>query len=448
MDNSYYNGLTGEIITPLDEQYEEDRQVYNRSIQKFPDVIVYCSNKSDVINAISWAQEKSMQIRIRTGGHNYEGYSVGNKVIVIDISRMNKLKLDKKRNVLKIEGGVVNSQIYELLGNEGYPFPSGTCPTVGAAGLTLGGGWGLSCRYFGLTCDSLLSLEIIDYTGNIITANENHNSDLFWACRGAGGGNFGVVVSMTFRLPSKVAKVSLIEFYCLNATQEKMNEFMDIWQNWLIDLDGRITLVSRLHNTEEEGKEIYGRGIFYGLPEEANEILKPFRYLEGMEIYIEYLTFTQAIEDIEDSYPDFEKFKSTGRFVYKNYNSDEINNITDIVQSRPDGSIISGVSLYALGGKVKDVNKDETAFYYRNAKYIMLIQSVWEDSRYAEDNINWVKHNFKYIKSITKGSYVNFPYNDLKCYDNEYYGKNVCRLKEINKKYDPYNVFKFPQSIN
>ena len=78
----------------------------------------------------------------------------------------------------------------------------------------------------------------------------------------------------------------------------------------------------------------------------------------------------------------------------------------------------------------------------------MLIQSVWENPRYREDNINWVKEKFKYIKSITKGSYVNFPYSNLKCYDKEYYGKNVCRLKEVNEKYDPYNVFKFPQSIN
>lgn len=448
MDNIYYEGLTGEIITPCDEQYEEARQEWNRAIQKFPKVIVYCYNKNDVINAILWAQEKDMKIRIRTGGHNYEGYSIGNDVLVIDISRMNKLKLNKQKGVLKIEGGVINSQIYELLGNEGYPFPSGTCPTVGAAGLTLGGGWGLSCRYFGLACDNLLSLEIIDYTGNVIIANENCNSDLFWACRGSGGGNFGIVTSMTFKIPERVDRVCLIKFHCPNATKEMMGEFLEIWQNWLIDLDERITVVSRLYNSKEDGKEILGTGIFYGLPEEADEILEPFTYIEGMEISIEYITFLEAIEDIESAYPDFEKFKSTGRFVYKNYNEDEIYNIVDTIKDRPKGSILTGLSLYALGGKVKDVSKYETAFYYRNAKYIIGIQSVWENSKYAEDNINWVKEKFRYIKSVTKGSYINFPYKNLKCYDKEYYGKNACRLKEVNEKYDPYNIFKFPQSIN
>ena len=448
MNNSYYNGLTGEIITPCDEQYDEARQEYNRSIQKFPNVIVYCYNKTDVINAICWAQEKCTGIRIRSGRHNYEGYSVGDNVLVIDISRMNKLKLDRKRNVLKIDGGVINSQIYELLGNEGYPFPSGTCPTVGAAGLTLGGGWGLSCRYFGLACDNLLSLEIIDYEGNSIIANENQNSDLFWACRGSGGGNFGVVISMTFKVPEKVNKVCLIKLNCPNATKEMMSEFLCIWQNWLIDLDEKITVVSRLFNTKEEGKVIRGTGIFYGVPEEAFEIMNPFTDIEGMEICIEYITFLEAIEDIESVYPDSEKFKTTGRFVNRNYNNDEINNIVGLVQDRPRGSIISGLSLYALGGKVKNINKYETAFYYRNAKYIIAIQSEWENPIYKEDNINWVKDRFKYLKSVTKGSYVNFPYSNLKNYDKEYYGENVCRLKEVNQKYDPCNVFKFEQSIN
>ena len=448
MCNSYYYGLTGEIITPCDEQYDEDRQEYNRSIQKFPKVIVYCCNKTDIINAICWAQEKCVEIRIRNGGHNYEGYSIGDNVLVIDISRMNKLKLDKKKNVIKIDGGVINSQIYELLGSEGYPFPSGTCPTVGAAGLTLGGGWGLSCRYLGLACDSLLSLEIIDYKGNILIANEKQNSDLFWACRGGGGGNFGVVVSMTFKVPEKVNKVCLIKLNCSNVIEYKMKEFLCIWQNWLIDLDEKITVVSRLFNTKEIGKEILGTGIFYGLPEEAYEILKPFTCIEGMNIYIEYVTFLEAIENIESSYPDSEEFKSTGRFVYRNYNEDEINNIVNLLQDRPLGSIVAGLSLYALGGKVKDINKYDTAFYYRNAKYIILIQSVWENPIYKEDNIDWVKQKFKYLKSVTKGSYINFPYSKFKCYDKEYYGNNVCRLKEVNEKYDPCNVFKFPQSIN
>lgn len=447
MVDNYYEGLTGEIVTPCDDEYEEARQEYNRSIQKFPNVIVYCYDKDDVINAVLWAQERCMQIRIRNGGHSYEGYSIGNNVIVIDVSKMNKLNIDEKQNILKIQSGVINSQIYELLGKKGYPFPSGTCPTVGATALTLGGGWGLSCRHLGLTCDSLLSLELVDYEGKVITANEEENSDLFWACKGGGGGNFGVVISMTYKLPEKVDKVCLIKLNCPNATKKEMKEFLNIWQEWLINLDDRISLVARLFNTKDDGKEILGTGILYGTQEEAEEILNPFTAIEKMDISIKYLPFISAIESIEATYPPYEKFKTTGRFVYFDYNDEEIDNLIEIVKHRPRGSKTSGFSLYALGGKVSEVNKYDTAFYHRNAKYIIAIQTMWDDAKYKENNVNWVNQNFRYLKSITNGSYINFPYSNLKNYDAEYYGENVCRLKEIDEKYDPFNVFEFPQSI-
>lgn len=447
-DKNYYNGLTGQIVTPNDFNYDEARQVWNRSIQRFPAVIVYCYNKSDVRNAVLWAQKKCVGIRIRTGRHNYEGYSVGNDVLVIDISRMNNLKFDRRLNILKIDGGVINTQIYEFLGNQGYPFSSGTCPTVGAAGLTLGGGWGLSCRNFGLACDNLIELEIIDYKGNIITANKDKNPDLFWACRGGGGGNFGVTVSMSFKVPKKVDKVTYIEFHTPQSSKEDMEQFIYIWQNWLINLNEKITLVSRLFNSEMKGIEIHGTGIFYGTPDEAISIMKPFYNVRGMEIDVQYLPFIEAIEIIEGVYPKHEKFKTAGRFVNINYNCSELGGIVGLVQTRPKGSKLTGLSLYALGGKVKDVDRHDTAFYYRDAKYIIALQTMWKDNKYKEDNIKWFDERFKYLKSVTRGSYINFPYNKLKCYDKEYYGENACMLQKINNKYDPCNVFRFPQSIN
>ncbi|MDC9324221.1 FAD-binding oxidoreductase, partial [Clostridioides difficile] len=150
------------------------------------------------------------------GAHNYEGYSTGDDIIVIDLSRMNKINLDEESNMVTIEGGVRNREAYDFLCSKGYPFPGGGCPTVGIAGLTLGGGWGYSSRFLGLACDSLMEIEFIDYKGNLITANSNTNEDLFWASKGCGGGNFGVVVSMTFKLAAKVENVTLIDLEYIN----------------------------------------------------------------------------------------------------------------------------------------------------------------------------------------------------------------------------------------
>ncbi len=447
MDKTYFRGLTGDIVTPESPEYDSARQEWNRAINKFPLVIVYCNNRYDVQNAIRWAEHRNVQVRIRSGGHNYEGYSVGDGVLVIDISRMNRIFLDASRNLLSVEGGATNEQIYDYVSSKGYPFPGGTCPTVAVSGLALGGGWGLSCRNFGLACDSLTQIEMIDYRGHLLIANCYCNSDLFWACRGGGGGNFGVIVSMTFSLPPKVYKVTLAEIYYPDTDTCEQAEFIKIWQKFFEYADRRITLIASIYNDESDGRAVYCRGIFYGTPDEAAKILKPFGAIKSAQFDYHYLTFLQAITRIGESYPDSQKFKSTGRFVQRKYRDEELVNIATLVDNRPEGSVYTAITLYALGGKVAERSRSDTAFYYRSSRYIMGIQSVWVASQFARQNVAWVNERFQYLKSITKGSYVNFPYSKLRNYLEEYYGDNVYYLELVNRKYDPYNFFKFPQSL-
>lgn len=445
MNRLNLNGLTGEVITRFNPAYEEARQEWNRAIQKFPLVIVYCLKVKDVSNAILWARKHCVCIRIRSGGHHYEGYSVGNGVLVIDISRLNGIMLNEK-NQVKIQGGVKNEDLYDFVSSLGYPFPGGTCPTVGVSGFTLGGGWGYSSRYLGLGCDSLVELELVDYRGKVLVANQTVNKELYWACRGAGGGNFGVVVSMTFALPEKVDNISLIEIYLPNATEQNMEDFLQAWQTWLEDLDERLTMSVSLYQSQEEGMAYYGRGFFYGTPEEAEQIIQPL-LIGATRFFARYLPFGEAVRAVEETYPDSEKFKSTGRFVDRTYSKKEIQRIVRLLRNPAKGSVFAAITVYALGGRVKEVSPRATAFFYREARYIMGIQSVWTDSRYAAENIQWVNERFPYIQSITKGSFVNFPYSGLKNYEKAYFGGNVPRLERVNAFYDPLNVFTFPQGI-
>ncbi|WP_226675367.1 FAD-binding oxidoreductase [Rossellomorea aquimaris] len=444
----FLEGLTGEVVTVKDPVYEEARQEWNRAINKFPLVIVYCERKQDVVNAVCWARKRSVSIRIRSGGHHYEGYSTGDLVLVIDISRLNALRLDKRRNLLKMEAGAKNTDIYDLVGSNGYAFPGGTCPTVGVSGFTLGGGWGFSSRLFGLGCDSLVELEMIDYQGRLIKANRYCHSDLFWACRGAGGGNFGVVVGMTFQLPEPTdSRVTLVRFFYVGTTKEKQAKVMSVWQDWLPDLDKRMTVVASFYHADGEGLGIYAQGFFYGSPEEARGILQPFAEVEGFRVELEESSFLEAVKKVEATYPPSEKFKSTGRFVQRKYSMKEFENIAAIVQVPAEGSIYAAISFYAMGGEIRDVCARETAFYYRDAKYIMGIQSVWTEDSAAKVNREWVREHFDYIKSITEGSYVNFPISKLRNYEAEYFGDNAKRLERVNQKYDPFHVFRFPQGL-
>jgi FAD binding domain/Berberine and berberine like len=443
-----FDGLTGHIVTPFQWEYNKARQGYNRAIQQFPIIIVYCENKTDVANAIIWSRKHCVPIRVRSGGHNYEGYSNGDCTLVIDISRMNHMNLDECSKCLYVESGVTNGQVYDFVSSRGYPFAGGTCPTVGVSGYSLGGGWGLSCRNFGLGCDNLLEIELVNYQGTTIKANRKINCDLFWACQGAGGGNFGVVTAMTFKLPPKVENVTLIEVDYLNISKVQQKEFLSIWQNWLRTADDCMTLIARIYWSEKDGLSMLLRGIFYGEPEEAVSMLDSFLKLENAVYNIEAVSFLEAVTIIGSTYPPFEKFQSASRFVLEDFNEEEIENLVDIIQEPPNGSVFVGISMYALGGKVSEVGTNDTAFYYRNAKYIIWLDTIWEESKYANVNREWIAQNFTYLKQITTGSYVNFPYNKLPDYLEEYYGYHTKKLKKIKEKYDPLVFFSFPQGLS
>jgi hypothetical protein len=443
----FLNGLTGEIILPFEPIYEEARQGFNSAIQQYPLIIVYCMDKEDVANAIQWSRKHGVPIRIRSGGHNYEGYSNGDCTLIIDISKMNDMHINKKKKRLYVQAGVTNMQVYKFLSGKGYPFPGGTCPTVGVSGYSLGGGWGLSCRYFGLGCDNLVEIELINYDGDLIVANRDYNEDLFWALRGAGGGNFGVVVALIFKLPPKVNNVTLIEIDYLHVTQKEQETFLQTWQEWFQTADNRMTLISRIYNSEADGLAMLVRGFFYGNTEEAKEMIKDFLELKNAVYNIEYLPFIEAVTIIGSSYPESEKFASGSRFVLRNFNISEINKITALIKEPPEGSVFAGISMYALGGRVSELGINETAFFYRNAKFIIWLETVWEDNEYAKENKTWLNKQFPTLEESTTGSYVNFPYGEQKDYLENYYGCHKVKLRRIKTKYDPFNIFSFPQGI-
>ena len=448
MNEFNYRGLTGKIITKDDIEYKESIKSWNRAIVKYPLIIVYCYNEEDVINAIKWAGKNSIEIRVRSGSHSYEGYSTGNDVLVIDVSQINNININEENGYVKIGGGVRNREAYEALGSIGYVFPGGGCPTVGVPGLILGGGWGYSCRYLGLASDSLLEAEIINYKGDKLIVNKDENSDLFWAIMGSGGCNFGVITSMTISLKRKVDKGSLIFINYPNASNETILEVILKLQEIFKNLDRRMNLKTAIYNSFENGRGVKITGLFYGDSIEAKKILNSILDIsKEVEINIEDKSILECNRWIQDSHPDYEKYKSTGRFVNRDYKKDEIKRLVEIISAPAEGFYYTAVSLYGLGGAISDIDKFSTAYYYRDAKFIMGIQSVWEDDEYALTNKEWVINNFKFIKELTNGSFVNFPIDILEDYEKEYYGENLSKLRKIKTKYDPYNVFNYPQAI-
>ena len=277
MINYDYRELTGEVITREDFEYEEERKGWNRAIEKYPLVIVYCECEEDIRNAIIFAKTNSLSVRIRSGRHHYEGYSTGNDIVVIDVSKMNKIYIDEENSKIKIQGGVKNRELYEVTGKRRYPFPGGGCPTVGVVGFTLGGGWGYSSRLLGLGCDRLVEVELINCNGELVICNKEENEDLFWALRGCGGGNFGIVTSMTFNLPSKVENVTLVNIDFTNIDIEENIDLIEKWQELYKTLDKRANFKLVSYNCLERGRGAKIVGLIYGDKKLANDILRPIK---------------------------------------------------------------------------------------------------------------------------------------------------------------------------
>ena len=438
--------LCSRIILPYCPSYESARQIFNRSIQKCPSSIIYCRNDDDAAQAVCYGARQKQEIRVRSGGHNYEGYCIGNGKMTVDTSPLKGIQLDST-GTLKIGGGVSNRELYHFLKQYGYPFPSGTCPTVNAVGLTQGGGWGHSSRMYGLACDSLVEAELIDASGRLITASEESHPDLFWALRGGGGGNFGVVTSLSYRLTPVVSHVTYVDIEYSRIDDLTALRFFQTWQAWTTGSEIRFTPNSRIFNSARDGMGIFLRGFFYGTPDEAEAAVQPFLDIQGAQVSFRYVTFWEATEIDASIYPASETFRFAGRFAYADFSDSQIISLLSLIKTRARGASYASVALYAMGGKVRAVNPCETAFYYRNSDFIIGIETVWEDRFFEAENQAWMAARFPYLRSLTTGSYINFPYLCTDHYMDAYYGENKERLIEIKKRYDPCNLFRFPQSI-
>ena len=203
-----------------------------------------------------------------------------------------------------------------------------------------------------------------------------------------------------------------------------------------------------IYNSSEKGIGVKIVGLVYGDKSLANDVLKPIKEIVSSGTYnLEYMTVLEANRKIQDSHPEYERYKSSGNFVYKDYTREEIIKLLNLIKERAEGSVYTAITFYGLGGVIKEVKRDSTAFYHRDAKFILGFQSVWEEANYAQINRKWLVEKLKYIKSITNGAFVNFPCAEIEDYEEEYYGENSKLLKRVKEKYDKDDFFNFEQDI-
>ncbi|MGL5820030.1 MAG: FAD-binding oxidoreductase [Sarcina sp.] len=443
-----FRGLEGKIVDKSHPDYEKEVIGWNRAHTAKPLAIIFCENARDISNVLRVAKREEMAVRIRSGRHHYEGFSIADDAIIIDVSKMKDIKIDEVEGTVTIGAGVINQEIYTALNSKGYPFPGGGCPSVGVVGLTLNGGWGYSSRFLGLACDSLIEAEIVDQSANVFKCSTQGHKEAFWGIRGAGAGNFGVVTSMKFKLAEKVDRVTLVLIDYKEANIDEKTTVIETLQREFKTMDNRFNAKIAIYNSEKNGKGIYITGMFYGAKEEAEDILSSFNELSENESFkLIEMSVLEANNYIQDSHPEFEKYKSGGRFVYRDFSVEEIKSLLEMVEEREEGSVYTAVSFYGLGGVIDSLTNEEMAYGHRGASFILGIQSVWNEDQYAEQNRKFVLDRYNKLKEITTGSYVGFPIKELENYEEEYFNKNAEELRLIKYEYDKRNVFAYEQGL-
>ncbi|KMY48727.1 FAD-binding oxidoreductase [Peribacillus loiseleuriae] len=437
--------LTGRIVTPNDSDYEQARINLNLSIPKFPRVIVFCQNVQDVVNALKWARENRVPFRLRSGRHSFENFSLVNRGLIIDVSEMNQIICNRQSLTAKIEAGAGLGKVYQELWKYGVTIPAGTSVNTGIVGLTLGGGIGLLTRLFGLTCDNLLELEMVKASSNrdaeVIKANKYENSDLFWASRGGGGGNFGIVTSLTFR----VHPISDVSIFSITWGWEDFEEVFNVWQNWAPFANKRLTSTIELRAKEVNRIEVLGE--FVGPIAKLKQLIQPL-LKAGSPVHqrikeVPYIDTVQFFDSPSGDRPT--NFKRSGSFIEEPLPREAILKMKQFLARAPNEN--AAIWHQSLGGAVGRLGPKDTAYYYREAIIAQEYISSWNSTSEERQNIHWIESLRRGLSQNTMGDYVNWPDIYIKEWPNAYYGENANQLRKVKTVYDPYNVFTFPQSI-
>jgi FAD/FMN-containing dehydrogenase len=441
--------LRGELIQPKDEGYEAARKVYNGMIDRRPQMIAYCANVADVMRAVNFGRENKMLVAIRGGGHNGGGLGVCDDGLVIDLSRMNGVRVDPAARTARVEGGCTWGDVDHAAHGFGMATPAGVISTTGVGGLTLGGGIGHLTRKCGLTIDNLLAVDIVLADGRFVTASTEENEDLHWAVRG-GGGNFGVVTSFLFRLHPIKTVYAGPTLWTLDRTAEVMQFYREFISKAPEDLNGFFVFLvippappfpEHLHN-----KPMCGVVWCYAGPaDQAEKALKPVRQLGPAFEHAGPMPHPTMQSMFDPLYPKGLQWYWRADFV--NELSDEAIKL-NVQHGAKIPTMHSTMHLYPIDGAVHRVGQNDTPFSYRNAKWAQVMVGVDPDPANNERIIKWTKDYWDALHPHSAGgAYVNFMMEEGQDRVKATYRDNYERLVTVKSKYDPANLFRVNQNI-
>ena len=442
--------LRGSVITPASSEYEVARKVYNGMIDRRPDAIVRCASVADVRAAVNFARQEGLTVAIRGGGHNGAGLGVCDRGLVIDLSPMKGVRVDPATSTVRAESGGTQADLNHAAHSFGLAVPVGIISTTGIAGLTLGGGTGYLTRKYGLALDNLLEADVVLADGRFVTASAKENPDLFWALRG-GGGNFGVVTSFLFRgcpVDQVFAGPMLWEMEHARELLEWYREAAPVQPEELYGFFAFLKVPPGPPFPEElHRKTMCGIVWAYcGPPDKVEEAFRPVRKFRAPKFELTGPMPYIALQSMFDAiYPPGLQWYWRGDFLGEIPDA-AVDQHVKFGEALP--TLHSTMHLYPVDGFPSRVDRHETAFSYREAKWSMVIVGVDPDPANAEKITQWTKDYWAAVHPYSLGgAYVNFMMDEGPDRIKATYRDNYDRLVEIKRKYDPSNFFQINQNI-
>ncbi len=435
-------GFTSTVLGPDDSGYEEARHVHNGLIDKRPALIARCRTTADVAAAVNFGRDQGLEISVRGGGHNVAGRAVTDGGLMIDLAEMKDVFVDPGAKTITAQGGVTWAELNDAAHKHGLATTGGVISTTGIAGLTLGGGIGWTQAKFGMAVDNLQSAEVVLASGEVVTANEDKDPDLFWAIRG-GGGNFGVVTSFTYGAYSLDTILGGIMAHPLPAAADAFKAYREFTKTASDEVTAFIAMV---HAPDGSGMKIVAIPVCHlGDPEVAEADIKPLRDLGPVLDMVDRIPYPVMNTLVDAGYP--KGVLGYWKSAFVNDLSDEaVATMQKAFENSP--TAMCGMFVEHFHGAATRVDPTATAFPHREAGYNLVIISQWEDPAQTDAGIAWARETFDALRPfMAEKVYVNYMDADEAERVRIAYGPNYDRLVELKRRYDPQNLFRLNQNI-
>jgi FAD/FMN-containing dehydrogenase len=432
----------GPVLLPNDDGYDMARQLWNGMLDKRPAIIARCTGVADVLACVNFARTHNVLVAVRGGDHSVAGNASCDGGLMLDLSLMKNVRVDPVKQTARAGGGARWGDFDHETQAFGLATTGGTNTDTGIAGLTLGGGLGWLAGKYGLTCDNLLSADVVTAEGRLVTASATENQDLYWGLRG-GGGNFGVVTSFEYQL----YRVGPVLAGMVVHPFERAKEVLSFYSDFSTAIPDELNTVGALLTTPQGLRVAVIVACYNGSLAEGEKVLRPLRkFGPPLADQISPMAYTALQSMMDPLFPRGRKYYWKASLM-KHISDEAIDVMLEHFATVPSPHTLLGFQ--QLGNAANRVSRDATAFSHRDALYDFLMLSAWEDPIEAERNVQWTRALDKAIQPYLHGGiYVNaFAEDSTQGLGDAYRPETYARLVALKNKYDSTNFFRINPNI-